>query len=271
MNAIFTVLKEQIKNFYLIQRLAQFQLKISNHDNYLGLAWEIINPLIQIGVYYFVFGLGIRGNHAVHGVPFFLWMLVGISMWFFVNQGILEGTKSIGMKFNQVSKMNFPLSTIPSYILMSKFYAHLVLVVFVIVLCAIQGIYPSIYILQLLIYIPWVYIFALSVTMLTSTLAVLIRDTQMMVQSILRILFYLSPILWEAKGNSHIMQFVQTTINLNPISYLANSYRSAILYHKWHFIEHPYLTLYNIAFVILFFSVGSILHMKFRHRFSDFM
>ncbi|NJH80887.1 teichoic acid ABC transporter permease, partial [Staphylococcus hyicus] len=39
MKSVLTVLKEHVRSFYLIQRLAQFQLKITNHNNYLGLAW----------------------------------------------------------------------------------------------------------------------------------------------------------------------------------------------------------------------------------------
>lgn len=139
MNAVWVVFKEHIKNFYLIQRLAQFQLKISNTNNYLGMAWELINPALQIMVYWFVFGLGIRSNSDVDGVPFIYWLLVGISMWFFVNQGVLEGTKAIATKYNHVAKMNFPLSIIPSYIVMSRFYGHLALLVVVILLCTISG------------------------------------------------------------------------------------------------------------------------------------
>ena len=37
------------------------------------------------------FGLGIRSNAPIHGIPFVFWLLVGISMWFFINQGVLEG------------------------------------------------------------------------------------------------------------------------------------------------------------------------------------
>ncbi len=266
MKSTVLVLKEQINNFYLINRLAQFQLKIANHDNYLGLTWEIINPLIQIAVYWVVFGYGIRNNSPVEGVPFVLWLLVGISMWFFVNQGILDGTKSIATKYNQVAKMNFPLSTIPSYVLMSKFYGHIILVLIVVLICMFFGIFPTIHILQLLIYIPFVYIFSLSVTLLTSTLGVLIRDVQMLVQSILRILFYASPILW-VNHNTTLEFFLK----LNPVYFIANSYRSAILYHKWYFIEHWQLAVYNIIFVVVFFILGSYLHMKFRNRFSDFM
>lgn len=65
MSAIGTVFKEHVKNFYLIQRLAQFQVKIINHSNYLGVAWELINPVMQIMVYWMVFGLGIRSNAPI--------------------------------------------------------------------------------------------------------------------------------------------------------------------------------------------------------------
>ena len=63
MSAVGTVLKEHLKNFYLIQRLAQFQIKISNHSNYLGMAWEILNPALQIMVYWLVFGLELEVMH----------------------------------------------------------------------------------------------------------------------------------------------------------------------------------------------------------------
>ena len=44
MSAVGSVFKEHIKNFYLVQRLAQFQIKITNTNNYLGVAWELLNP-----------------------------------------------------------------------------------------------------------------------------------------------------------------------------------------------------------------------------------
>ncbi|MFO3687704.1 teichoic acid ABC transporter permease [Staphylococcus felis] len=267
MKSIMTVLTEHVKSFYLIQRLAQFQLKITNHNNYLGLAWEIINPIIQIMVYWFVFGFGIRSNTPVEGIPFIYWLLVGISMWFFINQGILEGTKSITMKYGQVAKMNFPLSIIPTYIVTSKLYGHLVLVGAIILLCTLFGIMPSIHIIQLVLYVPFAFIFTASVTLLTSTLGVLVRDTQMAMQALLRVLFYMSPILWNPPEGS----LAEKVLMFNPIYFIAESYRAAILFKEWYFIEHWELALYNVAVVILFFVVGSMLHMRYRDHFADFM
>lgn len=50
MKSTYFVMKEQLTNLYLIRRLAEFQLRISNKNNYLGMAWELINPIMQIAV-----------------------------------------------------------------------------------------------------------------------------------------------------------------------------------------------------------------------------
>ena len=73
-------------------------------------------------------------------------------MWFFINQGVLEGTKSISQKFNQVAKMNFPLSIIPTYIVTSRFYGHLGLLAIIIIACMFNGIIPSIRALYMYIF-----------------------------------------------------------------------------------------------------------------------
>ncbi|WP_336832519.1 ABC transporter permease [Staphylococcus pseudoxylosus] len=266
MKAICFVLKEQLKNLYLIKRLADFQLRISNHNNYLGVAWEIINPAMQIAVYWFVFGLGLRNNTTHDGIPFIYWLIVGISMWFFVNQGVLEGTKSISSKYNQVAKMKFPLSIIPSYIVFSRFYGHLGLLMIVLILCFFGGYYPSIYSLQLLIYVPYALILTIVISLLTSTLGVLIRDTQMIVQSLMKIIFFVSSILYTPKN-----EIVMTVMKLNPIYFLAEGYRASVLHHEWYFIEHWHLTLYNLVLVVILFIVSAILHMRYRDHFADFM
>lgn len=266
MGALITVLKEHIKGFYLINRLAQFELKIANHNNYLGMAWELINPLIQILVYWFVFGFGIRTNAPVDGVPFIYWMLVGISMWFFINQGILDGTRSIVSKYNQVAKMNFPLSVIPSYIVFSRFYGHLGLLLIVLIICFSGGYHPSIYSLQLLIYVPYALILTTIISIFTSTLAVLIRDTQMVIQSLMRIIFFVSSILYAPKN-----EIVVTVMKLNPIYFLAEGYRAALLHKEWYFINHWHLTVYNFVLVLILFIVGAVVHMRYRDHFADFM
>lgn len=258
MNSVWFILKEQLRNLYLIKRLADFQLQISNHNNYLGVAWEIINPALQIAVYWFVFGLGLRNNATHDGISFIYWLIVGISMWFFVNQGVLEGTKAIVLKYNQVAKMKFPLSVIPSYIVFSRFYGHLGLLLIVLIICFWVDI-TLLFSLQLLIYVPYALILTTIISILTSTLAALIRDTQMVIQSLRRIIFFVSSILYAPKN-----EIVVTVMKLNPIYFLAEGYQAALLHKEWYFINHWHLTVYNFVLVLILFIVGAVVHMRCR-------
>lgn len=266
MSSFAFVLKEQIKNIYLIKRLAEFEIRISNTNNYLGTAWELINPIIQISVYWFIFGLGFKSNHEMEGVPFIYWLIVGISMWFFINQGILDGTRSITSKYNQVAKMNFPISILPSYVIVSKFYSHLFLLSIIMLICFAVGYTPSIYLIQLLIFIPYALLLSISIAIFTSTLNVIIRDTQMIIQALMRMLFFVSSILYLPDN-----KIVINIIKYNPIYFLAEGYRSAILYKEWFFINNWDLVIYNFAFLLITFIIGSYVNFKYRDYFSDFM
>jgi len=266
MSSFIFIAKEQFKNLYLIQRLAKFEIKISNTNNYLGTAWELLNPIIQISVYWFIFGLGFRSNHEMEGIPFIYWLIVGISMWFFINQGILDGTRAITSKYNQVAKMNFPISILPSYIVVSKFYSHIFLLSIITIICFIAGYTPSIYLLQLLIYIPYALLLSISIAILTSTLNILIRDTQIVIQALMRMLFFVSSILYIPDEPT-----VMNIIKYNPIYFLAEGYRSAILHKRWFFLENLDLTIYNFIFLLIIFTLASYIHVKYRDYFADFM
>lgn len=262
------IVQEQWQSKYLVLRLALFQLQSNNRNNFLGVLWELLNPAIQIGMYWFVFGLGIRGNSDVDGIPFVYWMLAGIVMWFFVNAAITEGTKSIFQKYNLVAKMHFPLTVIPAYVVMSKFYVHLVMVGLMIIVFFFGGYSPSLHSIQLIYFLLLTYLFAFATSLLASTLATLVRDIQMIVQAGLRMMFFVSPILWLP---DLLPQAVQKFIMLNPFYYLANGYRASLLYKEWYIIEEWPLTLYNIFLVVVILSVGSYLHFKMRDRFADYI
>jgi len=269
MKALLNILKEQVNSFYLIQRLAKFQLRIDNQSNYLGFLWEILNPAIQMAMYWFIFGYIMRRNDPVDGLPYAFWMLAGISFWFFFNKSILQGSKSIYQKYSMVAKMNFPLSAIPSYIIMSKYYSHLFLLGVIMVVFWIGGYYPSIHYFELIIFVLWSYVLAFAITLLTSTLTVVVRDLQMIIQSVLQAMFFISPILWDRSGS--LPEWLQSILMLNPIYFLANGYRAGLLTQEWYIINNWELALYNVGLVIVLLWIGSKAHYKFRDRFSDFV
>jgi teichoic acid transport system permease protein len=172
--------------------LSLFELKSENNSHYLGVLWEVINPLIQIAIYWFVFGIGIRARSHVDGVPYIEWMLAGIVVWFFVYQATLQASKLIYTRVGMIAKMSFPMSAILSFVIMTKFYQHLILAGIIIVVFQFKGQFVDTHYLMLPCFMFATVTLIFSFTLITSTLATIIRDVQMIVQSLLRILLYMT-------------------------------------------------------------------------------
>ncbi|MEW4309153.1 ABC transporter permease [Rossellomorea marisflavi] len=273
MKSAITVLKEQINSFYLIQRLSLYEVKSNNKNNYLGMLWEVLNPGIQIAIYWFVFGYGLRnggqGRAAVGDVPFIVWLLAGMIVWFFINPAIVQASKSVYTRIRMLSKMSFPMSAIPSYIIMSKFYPHLLITALTIVIFQFMGFTINIYYLQLPYFMFSVIAVIIAISLITSTLSTIVRDVQMVVQSIMRMLLYLTPILWNME--EILGEKLVTIMKLNPFYYIVEGYRSALLGQGWYLIEHFQYTLYFWGLVLVLFIFGSFIHVKFRRHFVDFL
>ncbi|MGM0902867.1 MAG: ABC transporter permease [Bacillota bacterium] len=275
MRSVISVIKEQIQSFYLVRRLSVYEMKSANSNTYLGILWEIINPMIQIAIYWFVFGYGIfrsagRADVELNGemIPYFPWMLSGIIVWFFINQSITQGSKSIYSRIKMISKMSFPMSVVPTFVIFAKLYQHLMLLAVVLVIFHFLGYPINIYYLQLIYFIAATVVFLVALSLITSTISTIIRDFQMLLQAVVRVLIYLSPFLWPPY---HLPETVQTIMRLNPIFYLAEGYRASILGLSWYAVEQWEYTLYFWGITIVLLIFGSVLHVKFRDRFVDFL
>jgi len=273
MKSAILVIKEQINNFYLVRRLSLYELKSTNKNNYLGMAWEILNPAIQILIYWFVFGT-LRGRAPVElageMVDFFPWLLAAFFLWVYCYQSIIEGSKSIYTRLRMLSKMNFPMSVIPNIAIFSKFYVHIVMLGISIVLMQFMGYYANIYYLQFIYVIFATFCLLFSISLITSTLSTIIRDVHMLLNSVLRMLLYLSGVLWPISILTDY-PIIKQIMLLNPIYYLIEGYRYAFFGVGWHMIEMWKYTLVFWGIVLVLFLIGSALHVKFRRHFIDYL
>jgi len=273
MKSAIKVLREQIDNFYLIRRLSLYELKSKNYNNYLGVAWEVINPCIQILIYWFVFGtLRDRAPIEMGGetVPFFSWLLAGFFIWIFCFQSIIQGSRSIYSRLRMLSKMNFPMSIIPNFAIFSKFYVHLIAFAISVIILQFMGYFINIYYLQFFYYIFAAFCLMFAISLITSTISTIIRDVHMFLSSTLRMLLYVSGVLWPISRLADFPIMI-TILKLNPIFYLIEGYRSAFFGTEWYFITHWEYTLYFWGLVVVLFLFGFMLHVKFRRHFIDYL
>src|SRR5699024_11799107 len=142
-----------------------------------------------IMIYWFVFWtIRSRAHIEMSGmeIPFFSWLLAGFFLWIFFYQATIQGSKSIYSRLRMLSKMNFPMSVIPNFVIFSKFYIHLVMLIITFIIFQINGYFISVYYFQFVYFIFASFCLIFSISLITSTLSTIARDIHMLLNSTLR-------------------------------------------------------------------------------------
>lgn len=262
---VAAIVQEIWNNRNRMFRVSRYSYRVLNQDAYLGNLWNIINPLIQIGTYWFVFGIGLRGGRDVDGYPYIIWMLSGLIPWFFMSQCITQGAAAIRKKGTVYLKMRYPIATMPVEAILVAAYSHLVMLGFLLALIMISGFHPSLHWLNMVYYLFFALCFFIALAMVTSVLSMIAVDVQKLIASLIRLLFYLTPILWSMETLPSWIQFI---LRLNPCLYVVTGFRESLLYNI-PFFSHWKQTLLFWGMTFLLIVMGSNLQIKYRDRFID--
>ncbi|MBQ9988950.1 MAG: ABC transporter permease [Clostridia bacterium] len=261
------VIKEIFHHRKRMARIARYDYNMANKDTYLGKLWSVLYPLIQIGTYWFVFGIGLRQGAPVNGHPYLLWMLSGLIPWFFINAGIVKGAASIYAKANTALRLRYPLSTIPAGSILEALFDQFVSLGILIVTLFAFGYFPTLYWLNMVYYLIAMYVFLTAVALISATLTMIARDFQKLINSMIRLLFFVTPILWTMDGLSPALQSV---MKLNPILYLVDGVRGSFLFQTPFYAEPLRMLLFwGVTLVLL--VLGCNMLQRFKARFLDML
>lgn len=83
MKSFFRFIIDTMKMRGLIFSLARKDFSSKYVGSYFGLVWALLNPIITVAVYWFVFSQGLRATSPLEGVPFIIWFIAGITPWLF--------------------------------------------------------------------------------------------------------------------------------------------------------------------------------------------
>ena len=263
--SIGTVISEIWNNKIRLMPLASYELKSPHAGTFFGFLWNFLNPALQILVYWFVFAIGLRRGNDIDGVPYIVWLVIGIICWYYMNQAMLGADMSV-INFSDVLKrMKFPIAIVPAKTIASNLITHVcsMVIVFAVVLIGGAKISSSIWLLPYYIFASTFFI--LGYSLIASTINVLFRDFHNLSNTAMRFLFFISPVMWEPSEDSEILVMI---MKLNPFAYILNGYRDTILY-GWNFSENLDTGLIFWAISIVMFITGCFMHMRMRHKFID--
>jgi teichoic acid transport system permease protein len=162
-------------------------------DTVFGQLWSVLSPLLSAGVYY-LFVFVVQGGHQ--GPEFFLHLVAGIFIFEFVSTAGTRGANSIIRAGALINNTSFPRVLLPLTDVLTAFRVFLpAMLIFGVFHIALQvPFHPAA--LQALPALILIIMFASGLAMFAAAAQVYFRDTQALMPFILRLVMFLSPVLY---------------------------------------------------------------------------
>lgn len=232
-----------------------------------GSLWTLINPLLLMLTYYFVFGVVLRarfpGDNSKSG--FVLYFLSGMLPWLAFSEAVGRAPTVLVEHRNFVKKLVFAVETLPANLvvsgLVSEFFA---VVLFCIFLLGMRGSVPVTVLWLPLLLIPQV-LFTAGVSWFLAALGAFVRDLGQFIGFLMTIWFFITPICYPEDS---LPVSARPVLAKNPIYVLVRGYRAIFLEH------HPpdFGPLWKLWLVAaLVFVAGHAWFYKLRKSFADML
>lgn len=223
-----------IKDLYNYREFLKSNVKKDIRGKYkgsfLGILWSFVNPLLMTLVYALVFPYLMRGAGYEHYTTF---LVIGILAWNWFSISISLGTYTIIGNGGIIKKVYFPREILPISVVTSGMINYLISCIIICLFLICSGIGFSKYILFLPLIILAQYLLTLAIVFIACSINVFIRDLEYIVNFIVQMLFYATPILYSTDLFAGTK--IEKIIQLNPMTTIVNCYRD-IFY--WQNMPH---------------------------------
>lgn len=227
--------------------------------SFLGVLWSFINPLLSVLVYAIVFPYIMR----IKVDNYLIYLITGIIPWTFFTSSINMGLISVLSNADIIKKVYFPRIILPISTVTSCLVNFLISCLIIVLFCLGSGLGISFQILWLPLIALIQYVMLLGFTFILSAIEMYMRDIEHIVNFILSMAFYVTPILYTPDIFPEKLAWV---LKVNPMAYLVNAYRSIFFYQKM-----PDLIGIGVVsiFSIFLFGIGYLIFEKLQKGFAE--
>lgn len=253
--------QELYKYRELLKTSVKKEIRGKYKASFLGVLWSFINPLLQVIVYAIVFPYMLRNT----GDDYIIYLVTGIIPWTYFSNVVNECVTSVKMNAGIIKKVYFPREILPLSAALSGIINFFISCVIILVFCALWKVGFSWH----LVFVPLLALaegmFALGLGMALGAMAAYVQDLEYIVNFLLMMAFYGSPIVYQLNmfsGSSLLTKL----ISMNPMTMILNGYRGAFLYHT-ALSGVEMLTLFGVSIAVL--CLGWLIFRKLEKGFAE--
>ncbi|KHF38717.1 ABC transporter permease [Halalkalibacter okhensis] len=249
------------KNKDLVLTLTKREINSQYKQSFLGKLWIVFQPLGLVAVYTIVFSLFVR--LPSEGVPYALFFIVALLPWRFFNSTIGSSPRIVTGYSGLVRQRRFYRPALVFVKLISETVSFTYSLISLVILMVYFMFFPGANIFYVIPIFFIQLILSIGLMFLLSSLNVYVRDVNLMTPIIMRMWFYLTPIIYSYQ--SVPIQF-QPLLALNPLTGIIDGYRRVIIHNQ---VPDFYMLSYGLIFGLTFLAIGWVTFLKLEKNFAD--
>lgn len=237
----------------LVDTKAKMSLKAEAAKLYLSFLWWIIEPILFVLAFYFVFGVLLQSRQE-HFLLFLMCAKIPY-MWF--SKAVTTASASIAGNRGIISQIDIPKTIFPYAAIQITLYKEIPVFLLLFSMCIYYGYMPSLEWLWLIPLIVTTYLFIVALGLFTAILVCYADDVRMIINMAMLFLMFTSGIFFDI---STIHQPVQDyLLTYNPLAFLCDGYRKILMHKGVYDLNHL------LILIGLFSLVIAGLHLLYRN------
>lgn len=261
LTAVAHLLQSQKRHHRLILAAALVEIRKRYAGSLLGPVWLVLYPLLFLGVYLFVWLVVFQVRFPGYSeFDYVVFVFAGLVPFLLLAEAVNASVVVIRQNMHLVKSVIMPVEILPTRAVAVAVVGQLVALAVVLVLSALNGtlswpalLLPLVIVMQVL--------FMLGLAWLLAPMGVMLPDSAQMVQLVITMLMFLSPIAFKA---DMVPATLKVVLVLNPVTYLVEAYRAVLI------AGYPFVGWQVAGFVVM--SVATfVIGAAFCARFKDFV
>lgn len=221
------------RGYELVNTYAKLNLKAEARKTYLGYLWWIIEPILFVGIFYFVFDIILDNSRG----DFLLFLICGKIPFLWISKSITNSAGSVMQNRGLLTQSGIQPLMFPLVTLQENFYKQLPVFVMLLGFALLLDGTPGWQWLWLLPLVAVNYLLILPIALAGALMTSFIPDVRLLLSLFTIFLMFSSGVFWDIRElTDPTMQYY--ILVLNPVAFILDGYRSILMYGERPDLSH---------------------------------